>query len=126
VTYVLDASALLAWLHGEPGGERVPALLDGASMSAVNWCEVVQKALQRGANVDGMLDDVREMGLTVEPFTAAQADRAAVLWAQTRQQGLSLGDRACIALAVELSATALTTDRRWAQLGLDAAIEFLR
>lgn len=126
MTYVLDASALLAWLHGEPGGERVPALLDGASVSAVNWCEVVQKALQRGANVDGMLDDVREMGLNVEPFTAAQADRAAVLWAQTRQQGLSLGDRACIALAIELSATALTTDRRWAQLGLDAAIEFLR
>lgn len=126
MTYVLDASALLAWLHGEPGGERVPALLDGASVSAVNWCEVVQKALQRGANVDGMLDDVREMGLNVEPFTAAQADRAAVLWAQSRQQGLSLGDRACIALAIELSATALTTDRRWAQLGLDAAIEFLR
>jgi PIN domain nuclease of toxin-antitoxin system len=86
----------------------------------------VQESLQRGADVDGMLDDVREMGLTVEPFTATQADRAAVLWAQTRQQGLSLGDRACIALAVDRAATALTTDRRWAQLGLDVTIEILR
>ena len=126
MSYVLDASALLAWLHGEPGGERVPPVLAGAFISAVNWCEVVQKSLQRGADVDGMLEDVQEMGLTVEPFTAAQADRAAVLWAQTRQQGLSLGDRACIALAVDREAAALTTDRRWSELGLGVAVELLR
>jgi PIN domain nuclease of toxin-antitoxin system len=123
---VLDASALLAWLHGEPGGARVPAILDGAAMSAVNWSEVVQKSLQRGADVDGMLDDVCEMGLTVEPFTPAQADRAALMWVRTRAQGLSLGDRACLALALERSATALTTDRRWASLDLGVPVELLR
>ena len=125
MTLVLDASALLAWLHREPGGELVGTVLDGASISAVNWSEVIQKSLQKGVEVQGMLDEVTDLGLTVEPFTAAQAEQAARLWAQTRGSGLSLGDRACLALAMDRSAPVLTADRDWASLALDVEVQLL-
>ncbi len=126
MTLVLDASALLAWLHREPGGELVGTVLDGASISAVNWSEVIQKSLQKGVEVQGMLDEVTDLGLTVEPFTAAQAEQAARLWAQTRGSGLSLGDRACLALAMDRSAPVLTADRDWASLALGVEVQLLR
>ncbi len=125
MTLVLDASALLAWLHREPGGELVGTVLDGASISAVNWSEVIQKSLQKGVEVQGMLDEVTDLGLTVEPFTAAQAEQAARLWAQTRGSGLSLGDRACLALAMDRSAPVLTADRDWASLALGVEVQLL-
>lgn len=125
MTLVLDASALLAWLHREPGGELVGTVLDGASISAVNWSEVIQKSLQKGVEVQGMLDEVTDLGLTVEPFTAAQAEQAARLWAQTRGSGLSLGDRACLALAMDRSAPVLTADRDWASLALVVEVQLL-
>ena len=125
MTLVLDASALLAWLHRESGGELVGTVLDGASISAVNWSEVIQKSLQKGVEVHGMLDEVTDLGLTVEPFTAAQAEQAARLWAQTRGSGLSLGDRACLALAMDRSAPVLTADRDWASLALGVEVQLL-
>ena len=125
MTLVLDASALLAWLHREPGGELVGTVLDGASISAVNWSEVIQKSLQKGVEVQGMLDEVTDLGLTVEPFTAAPAEQAARLWAQTRGSGLSLGDRACLALAMDRSAPVLTADRDWASLALGVEVQLL-
>ncbi|WP_255211188.1 PIN domain-containing protein [Methylogaea oryzae] len=108
-------------MHGEVGGDSVGTVLNGAVMSAVNWSEVVQKSLHKGANVEGMLGDMVEMGLTVAPFTASQADRAAMLWQQTQARGLSLGDRACLALGLELAAPVLTADRSW--IGLDAGLD---
>ena len=125
MTLVLDASALLAWLHRESGGELVGTVLDGASISAVNWSEVIQKSLQKEVEVQGMLDEVTDLGLTVEPFTAAQAEQAARLWAQTRGSGLSLGDRACLALAMDRSAPVLTADRDWASLALGVEVQLL-
>ncbi|MCU0935700.1 MAG: type II toxin-antitoxin system VapC family toxin [Gammaproteobacteria bacterium] len=126
MTLVLDASALLAWLHREPGGERVGTVLDGASISAVNWSEVIQKSLRKGVEVQGMLEEVTDLGLTVEPFTPAQAEQAARLWAQTRGLGLSLGDRACLALALDRSAPVLTADRDWGSLALGVEVQLLR
>lgn len=126
MTLVLDASALLAWLHREPGGERVGTVLDGASMSAVNWSEVIQKSRHKGVEVQGMLDEVTDLGLAIEPFTATQAEQAARLWAQTRGLGLSLGDRACLALAMDRSAPVLTADRDWGGLALGIEVQLLR
>lgn len=126
MTMVLDASALLAWLHGEPGGDRIPSVLDGAYMSAVNWSEVIQKALRAGVDTEGMLEEISGLGLIIEPFTATLADRAARLWASTRHLGLSLGDRACLALALDRSLPALTTDRQWEELALDIEVHLLR
>ena len=84
VTVVLDASALLAYLPQEPGAE------------------VVQKALSAGVDVEGMRDDLQALGMQVEPFLAVDGERARQLWLHTRQQGLSLGDRAWVQLPLEL------------------------
>ena len=114
---VLDASALLAWLHDEPGGDQVEALLEVAVMSTVNWSEVLQKSLARGVAVEGLREDLEALGLQIEPFTMRDAEIAAGLWKQTRALGLSLADRACLALGLRLGWPVITADRAWQALG---------
>ena len=124
--YVLDASALLAALNEEPGAQSIQAVLDEAQISAVNLSEVVAKLQDRGvpdAEIDEILID---LDLRVAPFDAEQAVRAGKLRAMTRGQGLSLGDRACLALAASTGSTVLTTDKAWTNLKLDVRIEQAR
>ena len=123
---ILDASALLAFLHQEPGAERVESALDGALISAVNWAEVVQKSLRRQTDVSWMQEGFAEVGVLFEPFTPAQAETAARLWDKTRRQGLSLADRACLALAMERNTPVLTADRAWGELDLGVEIQVIR
>ncbi|MFU8837462.1 MAG: type II toxin-antitoxin system VapC family toxin [Thiohalomonadaceae bacterium] len=123
---VLDASALLAFLHDEPGGGQVESELDGAVMSTVNWSEVVQKALQRGVDVCGIREDLQELGMQIIPFSAKQAELAADLYEMARTHGLSLADRACLALALDSQASILTADRVWQHLKLPLSIELIR
>jgi PIN domain nuclease of toxin-antitoxin system len=122
----LDASALLAVLNREPGSDQVVPLLDRAVMSAVNWSETVQKALARNVPADGLRQDVEGLGVTIVPFTVGDAERAAQLWVQTQALGLSLGDRACLALAQREAVPAVTTDRVWAGLSLGVRITVVR
>lgn len=124
--YVLDASALLAWLHGEPGGEVVEPLLHLAVISSVNWAEVLQRSIARGVHIERMQADVEALGLQILPFTALDAERVSQLYQRTQPQGLSLGDRACLALAQRLNLPALTTDRAWGELDLGIEIQMLR
>ena len=126
MTTVLDASALLAFLHDEPGGDRVASALDGGCMSTVNWSEVLQKSLQRGVDVRGMQQEFMDVGLVFEPFTAQQAELAAQLWESSRRHGLSMADRACLALARDKALPVLTADRAWSQLDLDIEVRSLR
>jgi len=126
MSVVLDASALLAFLHNEPGGEQVSSVLDGAWVSAVNWSEVLQKSLQRKVDIDGMQQEFTEVGVVFEAFTARQAEIAARLWANSRIHGLSLADRACLALALDKRQPVLTADRTWGKLDLDVEIRLLR
>ena len=124
---VLDASALLALLHDEPGAEKVEPLLEGALISSVNWSEVAHKSLDRGVDLDGLRNDLEALGLTITPFVVEDAEAAAALRGQTAGLGLSLADRACLALAGRLEAPALTTDRAWAELEIEAvAVRLLR
>ena len=123
---VIDASALLAYLQDEPGGSRVSDCLDGALLSSVNLSEVIQKAAQFGAHTDGMAADLAELGAHLEPFTAHQAEIATALWPTTRKLGLSLADRACLALAIDREADVLTSDKSWGNLELELAIEVIR
>jgi PIN domain nuclease of toxin-antitoxin system len=126
VTLVLDASSLLAFLHNEPGAGRVWPALSGGMVSTVNWSEVVQKSLRRQADVAGMRQEFAEAGVLFIPFTEDQAETAARLWYQTSHLGLSLADRACLALAMERQRPILTADRAWSELSLGLDIQFIR
>ena len=123
---VLDASALLAYLHREPGKEHIDGHIAELCISAVNWSEVVQKTLAKGVDVARMIDLLHDLELTIEPFTERQAETAAKLWPTTRAFGLSLADRACLALALDRSLPVLTTDRVWKELKLDLEIRIVR
>jgi ribonuclease VapC len=126
VTVVLDASALLVVLHGEPGAAVVEPLLDGAQVSAVNWSEVVQKAAARGVDVAGLREDIEALGVGVAGFDADAAEATAALWAVTRDAGLSLGDRACLALAGALGVSAVTADTAWVDVHVGVAVQLVR
>ncbi|HEY0558582.1 MAG TPA: type II toxin-antitoxin system VapC family toxin [Thermoanaerobaculia bacterium] len=123
---VLDASALLALLQGEPGGEVVEELMETAAISSVNWSEVIQKTLDRQADIEGLRQQLEALGLEVVPFTAVVAETTARLRSATRQAGLSLGDRACLATAAVLGLPAVTADRVWPDLGLPIEIRVVR
>lgn len=126
MTVVLDASAVLAFLHDEPGGSEVGAVLQGSLVSTVNWAEVVQKALAHGVDIAGMQADFSDIGVTFVPFTTNQAELAAGIWLQNRSAGLSLADRACLALALDCQAPVFTADRAWHGLSLGIDIRLLR
>ncbi len=127
---ILDASALLASVFGEPITADMQALIPNAVMSAANWSEFVQKCLQKGVDTQGMREELEASGLRIAPVTAAQAEIAASLWQSYKTYGLSLGDRLCMALALELQATKpdgrrkaqtltlYTADRMWITLNL--------
>jgi PIN domain nuclease of toxin-antitoxin system len=123
---VLDASALLTVLQGEPGAKRVIEVLPDAIISAVNLAEVASKLQERGMPDDRVKANIEALELTVAPFDGRLAIEAGLLRASTRSAGLSLGDRACLALARSLGATAVTTDRAWEALDIGVRIEFVR
>jgi PIN domain nuclease of toxin-antitoxin system len=119
---VLDASALLAYLREEPGADVVTDVIaDGAAISTVNLAEVFSRSADRGADPAGLATTLTDGGLldgaiAVEPFTAADAIDAARLRPLTRHAGLSLGDRACLALARRLGSPAVTADAEWQRI----------
>jgi ribonuclease VapC len=125
---VLDASALLAYLRDEPGAEVVSeAIAAGAVISTVNLAEILSRVADRGSNPAALVERMTERGLlggaiVAEPLTTADAVEVARLRPLTREAGLSLGDRACLALARRLEAPALTADLAWSQAG-DLAVE---
>lgn len=118
---VLDASAMLALLHSEPGAEAVEGVLDRAAISTVNWSEVCQPWLAHDVDVVDLRADIEALGVQIVPFSADDAEQAAALWNSTHRLGLSLGDRACLGLARRLGLPAVTADRAW--LDADVGIE---
>lgn len=120
---VADASAILAALKSEPFSNVDPRRLVGSTISAVNVCEVLSKLHDDGLN-DAQADAaISIMDLRVVPFDGPQARIAARLRSMTRHAGLSLGDRACLALGDILGCAVVTADRVWASL--DVGIEIL-
>lgn len=124
---VLDASALLAVLNDESGADKLtPELLNSATSSTVNLAEVHGKLVGRGIDPrdawEATLSPIREAAV----FTAEQARIAGNLIVQTRQLGLSLGDRACLALGLALKAPVYTADRSWKGLKLGVRIHLIR
>ena len=124
---VLDASALLAVLNRETGAEKLtPRLLSAATSSTVNLAEVQSKLVSRGIRPDeaweAALSPIREAAV----FTGEHAKIAGSLIAQTSSFGLSLGDRACLALGIALKAPIYTADRSWKNLKLGVRIHLVR
>jgi ribonuclease VapC len=128
VTAVLDASAVLTLLYREPGHELVAELLDGAVISSVNWSEVVQKLAQRVVpDVAAVTAGLVALGADVLAFGRAEAETAAALWPAGRASGLSLGDRACLAVASAVPAGfAVTADKAWSQVKAGVEIRVIR
>ena len=123
---VLDASALMALLKGEPGGSAVAAALPGAAISAVNLAEVVSKLADAGLEESDIHESLDGLRLEVIEFDRQQAFEAGGLIAHTKVAGLSLGDRACLALARRLAAAVLTADRTWQSLALGVQVVLVR
>lgn len=112
VKAVLDASALLAYLQHEPGSERVEKVLDHAAISTVNLAEVLTIALNRRGEAPSVLrPQLLALGIQHFDFTEEDSVEVAQLWATTRRHGLSLGDRACLALGKRLGAKVLSAER---------------
>ncbi len=126
VEVVLDASALLATLSNEPGGDRVEPLLDGAAISALNWSEVLQSYEAVGLPTSGRREQIESLGVEVLAFDARQAELTAGLFTRTRAAGLGIADRACLALALELDAESVTADRTWAELDIGVKVRVIR
>lgn len=110
---VLDASAVLALVREEPGADRVAAHVGRAAMSAVNLQEVVKELLLSGLDEPVIRELLGELRLDIRAHDTDAAYAAASLHAQTREHGRGLGDRSCMALAIQLGVPAVTADREW-------------
>jgi ribonuclease VapC len=123
---VLDASAILALLNSEPGSRVVEESLSEAAVSAVNLSEVISKLSERGMPEAAIRIALEGLGLDVHPFDAVTAYSAGRLRPATRGLGLSMGDRACLALGMSLSAPVLTADSSWKKLKVGVRIRLIR
>lgn len=124
---VLDSSVLLALLNHEPGADKLPPeLLRDATSSTVNLAEVQTKLVREGVNPDEAWENTLSPISEAIPFTEEQAKIAGSLVAQTRLLGLSMGDRACLALGIVLNAPIYTADRSWKGLKLGVRIHVIR
>lgn len=120
---VLDASALLALINQEPGWQIVARHCTSAdaTISAVNYEEVVQKAMQQRVRVEAVDSDLDTLNITVSPFGRLDARLAASFY--RHRSGLSLADRICLALARSLSSPVLTADRSWEKWSPDFGVD---
>jgi PIN domain nuclease of toxin-antitoxin system len=129
---VLDASAFLAYLRDETGAEIVEnALIDGCYISIINWVEVLSKVVDLGESPDEIIKRLRDEGLlenSLEIIACNEEDAITIAKFRplTKSAGLSLGDRACLALGKRLNLPVLTADKVWSSLSLGIKINLIR
>jgi ribonuclease VapC len=129
---VLDASALLAWLRGEPGALEVDAALDRkAAINAINWAEVLSTMADLGDPPDEVRGRLSKLGILGKTLLVWPADESfaldiARLRDATKSAGLSLGDRACLALGRQLNLPVLTGDRIWTKVKCGVSVQLIR
>ena len=122
----LDSSAVLACLRNEPGGQIAEAAFTSSIISAVNLAEIVTRLLDYGHDEADAIDLAKIGGYAVADFDESLSLRAGALRSATRHLGLSLGDRACLALAERERLPVLTADRAWTSLDIGVEIRLIR
>ena len=123
---VLDASALMAFLHSEPGGDIVWEALSDAVISAVNYSEILKKAIERGKDAEQVASAIRRLSLVIIPFDEVHAAAAAELYLQAKPHGMSFADRACLSLGVMRRNTVLTAERDMRLVSLPIKVKLIR
>jgi PIN domain nuclease of toxin-antitoxin system len=123
---VLDASAILAFLLQEPGGDAVVPMLADGVMSAVCYSEVIVKLMDRGASLEEAMNCILPFQLGIAAFDDELAAVAASLRPISRSIGLSFADRACLALGLSLGCPVMTADRNWSKLKINVKIMQIR
>ncbi len=124
VSSVLDTSAVLAYIQHENGYELVEKALDEkAGICAANLAEVTSVLVRNGDTIEEARKDIKDLGLTVFAVDETLAFAAAALIKITKPQGLSMGDRLCLALAAQLRVPAVTADKPWAKIAMEADVE---
>ena len=126
MTYVVDASVLLAIIEGEPGGDLALQLSRGSDMSWLNIGEVLSKVVDRGGDPLDAMALLHELDLKLHDFGERDAEAVAGMLPLTRHVGLSFGDRACLALGKRLNLVVLTAERRWLNCGVGIEVRLLR
>jgi PIN domain nuclease of toxin-antitoxin system len=124
--YVLDASALIADIYGEKGTAVVHPHLSKAMISCVNLTEVATRMADSGTPLDQVEENLKGIGVQIIPYDEELAFIAAALRAKTRAYGLSLADRACLALAMREKLPVLTADTAWKKLSVGVKITLIR
>lgn len=123
---VIDASAVLALLNDEPGAAAVEARLAAGILSTVNLAEVISVLADNGVPDAEIRFAISALGLVSVAFDVEMAHLTGALRPKTKAFGLSLGDRACLALALHSSFSVLTADRSWKDLDLGIEVELIR
>lgn len=118
---VFDASSLLILLQEESGAEKLKPLLDYAVMSAVNISEVLNVLGRNKLSIEESMPLINDMITEIIPFDIDQAELSAKLSSDDSIKGLSLGDRACIALGMQMKLPIYTADQLWKKVKLSSA-----
>ncbi|MES3090888.1 type II toxin-antitoxin system VapC family toxin [Sphingomonas aerolata] len=123
---VIDASVVLAYLRGEPGGDILVRDIGPFCLSSVNLAEIMTKVIDLDLSAEDVTSVLKTLPIENFAYGTEDAVRTATLRTATRPLGLSLGDRACLALAARLAVPVLTADTAWAGLDLDIEVRLIR
>ena len=123
---IFDASALLAVLNSERGHKKAEGRVFGATISAINYSEVLKKTVEAGGAIDRIELLLAKQRLLVVPFDRQQATKAAAIWPLAKPHGLSFADRACVALGMMLELPILTTDADMTKIDVPVEFELIR